>query len=137
MAELQRDASQSLDEIAWCCHGSVAKSARGIHLVKPAWELEPMSRPTPPSTTKNWPAYNDALKQNRAPARSPICSGSRMPTRANADRWSRAVAFGRRPERAEAVGDGESAGEGVVRLDHELGGAGVVRLAGDADGDVP
>lgn len=41
-----------------CC----AKS-EGIQLAIPEWQSCCMSRPTPPSyKTKNWPAYNEALK---------------------------------------------------------------------------
>jgi hypothetical protein len=43
-----------------CC----AKAGRWIQFVNPAWYLVCMSRPVSPTyKTKNWPAYNEALKQ--------------------------------------------------------------------------
>jgi hypothetical protein len=42
----------------------VHKSPEGIHLVNPVWQLGCMSRPTSPTCkTRNWPAYNKALKR--------------------------------------------------------------------------
>lgn len=44
----------------FCC----AKAEGRIPFVNPAWWLALMSRPHPSSyKTKNWPAYNEALKQ--------------------------------------------------------------------------
>ena len=40
------------------------KSREGFIWCYPAWQLGRMSRPPPPSyKTRNWPAYNEALKR--------------------------------------------------------------------------